>query len=382
MLKLVDKSIVSLENVVNMYGTKKIKDSFKKTGKIVANNKKTILSKLERHCEFKELANNRYRIVKVYDNPIPQSYNKLNTGFYQYLAPIVLIKLLKEHDETNKILLPLMDYAQHIDMINDNYKMLKYNQDSEDVQEQLGMEQSFIKDYFEKVDDNIKYYIQRCLEHLEKADVLKWYKIPMVRKKKISVSMNSKNNPVINCAYEDVRATTEEVAYYNQIFEEIRKELDIKSKSECFYGYKAFSFCAKLSEKLKEKDIVYFYDCYEIYYTSLERCNNLLQLFENHDDEGMLIKSFNEKFKEIVNTNAERRHLKDISDETSGGRIYGEENYMENFKTLSDTTIDKDAEKMKIKRTNISGDIMDKLDSDFEIKVIKKCGSRCFEKIL
>jgi len=381
-LKLTEQGIVSLEEIVNRFGSPKIKDTYNKTGRLVTKNKQNVLQKLSRHCEYKELANNRFRIIRIYENPIPTAYYKLNEGFYKYLAPIVLIKLLEEHDETNKILLPLMDYAQHIEMINRNYTLLKYNQDSEVVEKELKIEPAHIRDYFEKVDDNIKYYIQRCLEQLESADVLKWYKIPMIRKKKVSVSTDSKNNPVIHCEYEDVRATSEEVSYFNEVFEKVREELHIQSKSECFYGRKAFDFCLKLTEILKEKNIMYFYDCYEIYHTSLERCNNLLQLFENHDNRDVLINQFNEKFEEIICVNAEKRHTKELEKEQSS-KIYIQDNYVANFKTLSQITIDRDAEKIRLRKTSSSREeenAIKRIDDEFEIKVFKKCGNRVIEK--
>jgi hypothetical protein len=381
-LKLIDNGLIKLSDIVDKFASDKIKDTYYKTGKIANHNKNTILQKLARHCEFKELLNNRYRITKIYENPIPAAFNKLNEGFYKYLSPIMLIKLLEEHDETNKILLPLMDYARHIDMINSNYTLLKYNQDSEMVEKELQMEMSHVKDYFEKVDDNIKYYIQRCLEQLEKADVLKWYKIPMVRKKKLSHAVDEKGRIIVECEYEDVRATPEEVSYFNEVFEKLRKELNIQSKTECFYGRKAFDFCIKLTSHLKEKDIMYFYDCYEIYYTSLERCNNLLQLFENHDNQDVLIERFNEKFEEIICNNALKRHTKELEKEIPS-KVYEHEKYVANFKTLSQMTIDKGAEKIRLKRKHSSQEeesAIRKMDNEFEIKVLKKCGNRVIEK--
>jgi hypothetical protein len=125
---------------------------------------------------------------------------------------------------------------------------MKYNQEA--ASEYLGVNNDVVKEYFEKMDDNIKYYIQRCLEYLQSADVLKWYKVPMVRKKNKETFINSNGNIMIKCSYEDLRATPEEVSYFNTVFEDLRNEMNIKSKSECFYGSKALNFCKSLSENI------------------------------------------------------------------------------------------------------------------------------------
>lgn len=373
-MQLVEKRIISLHEIIEKYATPTIKDSYKKTGKLATKNKQSVLQSFARYCEYKELSNNRYRITRVFKTPVPTTFTKLNDGLYKYLAPIVLNKLLTEHDETNKIVMPLMDYARHIEMINDNYKPMKYNQEA--TSEYLGVNNDVIREYFDKMDDNIKYYIQRCLDYLQSADVLKWYKVPMVRKKKKETIIQSNGNIMIRCYYEDLRATPEEVNHFNTVFEDLRKEMNIKSKSECFYGSKALKFCKSLSEKLNELDIQYFYDGYEIYYTSLERCENLLQTFENYNNTDLLTQQFNETFISSIVGNAEQRQLKELKKELSES-FKKDSNYIANFKILSETTINQDVPKVKLKKQqDQEKEMLNKFENDFPVEVIKTYDNR------
>jgi len=368
---------ISEKDLVNKFASKSVKKTYKEKGKFTSSNKKHLLEKINQYCIINDLGNREYEITEIYKIPKPASLSKLQSGLYQYMAPIILIKLLKEHDENNKIILPLMDYARHIEMINHNYKPVKYNQDEFSIS--LDINKLVFREFFEKVDDNIKYYIQRCLEYLQSADVLKWYKVPMVKKKKIiNVYIDQKGNPVVEGEFENVRATPEEVKYFNEVSELARVSLDIKSKPECFYGKKAFQFCKIVTEKLKEKGIMYFYDGYEIYYTNIDRCNTLLKEFKDCDNEHELIKRFNEEFINLIMDNAEKRQLK--------VEIYNqyrkEGNYIANFKTLSELTIDNKAEKIKLKYKykDKEADILNQVDNDFHINVTKKIGDKIIKK--
>lgn len=368
----IKKGFMTTNEFVEMFGSDKIKKTYLEEKNLSGSSRTYLIKKARRYCDI-EIKDGLYIIKEVYKYPIPSSFNKLNEGLYQYLAPIILNKLINVHDENNKIVLPLMDYARNINMINENYQPVKYNQ--RDISSIVNIDMVIINEYFEKVDDDIRYYIQRCLEYLQSADVLKWYKVPMVRKKKSSVVIEN-GNPVINCDYEDVRATSEEVKYYNNLFEETRLELNIKSKSECFFGSKAIEFCKKLSEKLKEtSNILYFYDSYEIYYTSKERCYNLLTKFKNYSNEKLIIKQFNTEFIKHIVSNAEKRQIKEIEKMIKTYRVQG--NYITDFKTLSELTINKDSEKIYFKKNR---ERINKIDEEFTFKVVKKYKNTIIEK--
>ena len=105
----------------------------------------------------------------------------MKSGLYKYISPLILLKLLNGHDENNKVVFPLLDWALFIEMVNQNYKPVKYNQ--AEASGHLNISLTIIREFFEKVDDSIRYYMENALRYLQSANVLKWYKIPMVRKR-------------------------------------------------------------------------------------------------------------------------------------------------------------------------------------------------------
>lgn len=357
------KSEINTRQLVELFGTKKNKEYYANNNKLPTSTKKSILTKASRYCDIIDLGNGKYQINKVYTNPKPLTLNKLQNGIYQYMAPLILLKLLNGHDKNNKVVFPLLDWALFIDMINNNYKPMKYNQSN--TGEYLNINTSIINEFFEKVDENIRYYIENCLEYLKKADVLVWYKVPMLRKRIIERSESTNKDINIKCSYIDARATDEEIKYIIDTSELIRSLYGIKNKSECFYGNKAEIYRRELQNKLTRQDILYFYDSYEVYYTNKLRCNNLLKDF-TYSNEKELIHNFNKYFIEnIVVSNAEKRQAKEIIKQY---RL--DENYITNFKTLSELTLDIQQKLNVSKEINTKVDKSERMKNDFNFNVI------------
>ena len=74
-------------------------------------------------------------------------------------------------------------------------------------------------------------------------------------------------------------ATDEEVNFINLLENEIDEELDIKTKWKDTMVKRLGMYKEKLYTKLKMMDILYFYDGYQVFYTSLDRCKELLKEF-------------------------------------------------------------------------------------------------------
>lgn len=359
------KGIINNNELIELFGTKKNKEYFKDHNKILSSTKNSILNKASRYCDIIDLGNGKYQINKVYTNPKPLTLNKMQNGLYQYMSPLILLKLLKGHDKNNKVVFPLLDWALYIDMINKNYKPMKYNQNN--TSEYLNINVSIVNEFFEKIDENIRYYIENCLEYLRKADVLVWYKVPMLRKRVIERSDSNNKDINIKCSYIDVRATDEEIKYIIDTSELIRSLHGIKNKSECFYGSKAEIYRRELQNKLIQQDILYSYDSYEVYYTNKTRCNNLLKEF-TYINEKELIDNFNKYFIEnIVISNAEKRQANEIIKQY---RL--DKNYIANFQTLSELTLDNQQKQNIAKEIKTTIDKSDRMKDDFNFKIVYK----------
>lgn len=366
--------IINLEKLVDMFGTKKHKENYIKNKKLSTSNKETILKNAQRYCDIEEVSPCKYRIISIYDIPKPKNLNKLKKGVYNYMAPLILLKLLTGHDENNKVTFPLMSLATYIDLININYKPIKYNMI--EASSHLDIDIGIMNDFFERVDDSIKYYIENCLDMLKKADVLIWYKVPMIRKRDLSrVYKNDDTDINLECRYVDIKATDEEVNYILKCSETVRKNLGIIEKYECFYGAKAKKFRHQLGELLKQRDILYFYDCYEVFYTNIDRCNLLLKEFDCVNEK-KLIKKLNQSLINMINENAQKRHedsLEKFLAEELLRKFYRiDKKYIDNFQILSNLTINHKEKRNISKEINIDGKISeDQIENDFNIKIIK-----------
>jgi hypothetical protein len=289
------------------------------------------------------------------------------------MSPIILLKLLKGHDENNKVVFPLLDWAAYIDMINKNYVPMKFNQKS--ASEYLDINIATINEFFEKIDEKIRYYIENCLNYLKKADVLVWYKVPMVRKRHIK-RVNMYNTDInLECSYSNSKATDEEMKYIISCSELVRTKLDIKSKAECFYGGKAEIYRKELSRLLLERDILYFYESYEVFYTNIDRCEKLLAEFD-YTDEYDLVKNFNQTFIETMIDNAQIRQDKEITNKIVK-KYRLDEGYVASFRTLSELTLDSD-QTTSIQK-HLKPEHNRNINTDFNFKIYDKKGEKLSE---
>ena len=363
---------IKIKELVKLMGTNSQLVSYQKTKKIGSNTKKVLLEKLSRYCEYEDLGGGAYKIITVYNSPKPASLSKLQSGIFQYMSPLILLELLNNSDVNKKITLPLYKWARLIDMVNKNYQPTRYNRRL--VGEYLEVDISVINEFFEKVDDSMRYYIETCLENLRKADVLEWFKVPMLKKRKAIQGSNFDGDLTLNCDYEHIRATDEEYKYIIDCSEHVRKELEIKTKSECFYGSKSAEYKEKLQALLKQRDILYCYESYEVFYTNEERCKRLLEEFK-YEDKMALIKGFNAEFIDMLLKNAEKRKTKEIaSNMIKEYRLA--ENYLADLTIISNLTIPYDCSIDIYKELKLGEDYLDnkrrEIERDFNVKLVNK----------
>lgn len=366
---MLEKGVYTERELVEIFGTEKQKESYTKNNRFIGNNKQYILSKAQRVCNINHINNGTYEVVEIYKHPVPNNFNKLNSGIYQYMSPIILLKLLTESDQNNKITFPLFDLANMITMTNKNYKPAKYNQGL--VGEFLDVDQNVVSEFFEKVDYSVRYYIESCLNYLKAADVLEWFKAPMVKKRRMEMGSTVDGVIPLVCERTDERATDEEIKFINDCKEQVRLELKITNRSECFYGGKAQLYKKRLQELLKNKDILYSYETYNIFYTNIDRCKSLLSKFEY--DESTLLGEFNKYFIDYILENAKERQM---NKEEVIKRYRLEEGYLSGFNTLSSWTINSAQSNNIRNEIGLTDTQNDRLKQDFDVIFVNKKGGK------
>lgn len=357
---------INTKELVELFGTKAHRDYYKKHKKVPNSMKNTLLNRASAYCDIESYGSGDYRINRLHEVPYPLSFSKANQGIYQFMSPLILLKLLSG----DRVTFPLIDWAMYIDMVNKNYKPMKFNKNL--TSNSLSVPSEIVGEFFEKIDDSIRYYMENCLEYLRMCDVLVWYKVPTVRKRVVErVNVDGSSDINLKCGYTDQLATEEEVKFINKCSDESRIELDIVNKRECFYGSKSEAYCKLLSDKLKQQDILYHYDSYQVYYTSLERCKNLLSLFK-YDDVPSLVRNFNNEFIKYMINCAQKRYDTAIAKNLS--KLHRQTHqYIMGFDTLSNITIDKDSEVDMYKELDVKNNpkSQEKFFNDFNVNIIK-----------
>lgn len=305
--------IISNEELVNLFGSEKNKKYFYLTNNVNNTMKETLLKRAYCVCEIIDLGCGEYEITKIRENKLPQSFYSLNKSLYKYLAPIILKKILYDYHQDNALVTTNFKYANIIGMINKNYTLIKKYKTS--AIKRYGFDRKYLYEYYSYVDDSIKYYIKNSLELLKKCDVLKYDEPYMIIYRKI---LDSHDMSKVNLNFKDECkvASFEEIRHYTDIEESIKKEMQIENDQEAYFSHKTKKFKEKLLNKLKlnpiinengEKIIILLkFKGYRIWYTTIEKCENLLKEFSD-DGINTLIENFNEEFIEITLNNLKNR---------------------------------------------------------------------------
>ena len=320
----------------------------------------------------------QYIIHKIYGVEKDDLILPLKKGLYNFLTPLILSKLVEEHYQNNnfKITLPFLGWAKKFDIVNDNYSLIKYNQNKSS--EQLGIDKETMFEYFEKMDDCIKYYMQECLTTLSKQsglDLIDFDSIKMVRKQKLISEPNDNGGiDLIPSEWDEVVSDNDRKFVYD-CESKAKAFANIVDNKEKFYGTKSLIYNKELKRLLRERNILFMYSAFNIYCKNIDEIKKTFTKFADVtlDNNNNFITTFNEKFLEYIDKKAKNIHNKEQKKEDNADKKYIKsyrlvETYIDNFNLLSDTTIKVGAENLKDKiKTDDTQSIMEK----FNINIIK-----------
>ncbi len=328
------------KELVRMFGSDAQKKSYEENKRFVGNYKQALLKKLSRYCDIKDLGNRTYKILKVYEYPLPANFNKMTKSLYQYITPLLLTSLINGHDKNNKIDITLGKWAREINMVNRNYNLVKYNR--EDSSKEFQYPIDTINDFYSKADDMIDWYITNALDYLKSAGLIIWrdvYRIN-VEVSNGKVSIDEKGNVYTDISIDIHQASKEEMEYYSNCVSVADSIAGINNASERYYSKKSKQFNEVLREELYKRKIKCVYKTYEAYYVNLDKCKFILDKFGKIDMDS-LIKDFNREFTNMIIANAEKRF-----DRSPNSYFYcnGKDDYRLCFEGLCEVTIDSETE--------------------------------------
>lgn len=307
--------------------------SYHKKNKFASGKHKSMfLDTLARYCDYEyDPVTKKYKILEVYKYPKSLYDSKIHKGIYQYLAPLILNEVLfGEGYKDRKAVITSMDLAQDIKLVNSNYGNVKYNQEAAHVD--LGFTPKILAEYFNKADNRIDDYIRRCIKYLSAMNCVIYNETHMIglMPKKAEI-----DGCLIHVEPAQIRkATDDEMKLYSRLVEKASHKAKICSDAEKWYGKKALRYNTELTRLLKENGIIFVCRAFELWRVDEEQCKNIMRSFSNktinqrRQEIGFLLKA-------IMDGNAENRLAKnqDLGD-----------NYLEQFKRLSDLTLIYDAD--------------------------------------
>lgn len=374
MLNLQEGTISSKE-LIEKFGTMKQKEAFLKNKKLNIATKQRILKKANKFCNIEDLGQGKFAIHKVYSMLKDDHILQLKNGLYQYMAPLILSKLIQDCDENGKISLSFLGWIRKFDMINDNYGYMKYHQDISS--EKLEINPDIMWEYFDKINECLKHYFHRCLEIMQnpnELDLIDYSEVKMVKKGSVSLQGHYGNYSLIGDYIHEI-ISDEDNRYVLDCEQEAKIIADIQRPQEKFYGTKLYIYNSYMKQKLAERDIICVYKVYNIFFKDYNKVCEALKKFEYQNDCNF-VSDFNKYFIEYVNNKAKLRQNKEIEksqDETIDIKFLEQhrllETYLSEIHKLSDMTLRQDSENIidKIRIESTTDDFL----NEFNINIKK-----------
>jgi len=299
---------IDIKKLVNIFGTDKQKEGYKKDKKLNNRVKEGIIKKASKFCEIEDCGQGIFKIHKVFnlDMDNDELIFPLLKGLSQYVTPLILSKLLNEQDENYKITLSFISWAQKFQMINGNYNLMRYHQ--EKSSEYLKIDEHTMFDYFNKMDDCIQYYLEKIFKILSNKSGLDLIEFDSVTKvRKIIRDQSIKGVKIkFKCNFIDEEISDEDRKFVIDCENKAKEEAGITNNKDKFYGIKAKLYKDKLSELLIEKDILFTYRAYNIFCKNKKEVANVLSKFESILDyrSENFIEEFNNIFMDYIENKA------------------------------------------------------------------------------
>lgn len=279
----------------------------------------------------------------MYDDPLPENIKKMKNGIYDYLIPVLLTLLLNHKDKYNNFNFTVLNFANTIKMINDNYIPMSKN--IEYTNDKLKISKNMLIEYFKRIDNLIAYYITHAMDLLKDADIAKWkeyYMLCVIQTDthlKLqpfgSVSNKYKVDSHVSTSYR--LATQEEIDWIDNLKNKIQEILKINTVSECYFGKKSDKYKVMFQTELLKRDILFDFKMYQLQYQQKSELKTKL-LLNTYDEqtEPQRINELNKAFQDLINKTAEKRYNKDVSKYSNRYT----DNYLDFYNLLVGVTID------------------------------------------
>lgn len=308
---------------------------------------------LERYCTYEiDATTGKYKIKQVYEYPKTSAEMKIHRGIYQYLTPLILDRVINADNDSKKSFYTSLDIAKEVCMFNENYSVMKYQQDA--VVNDIQIPRSTVFEFFMNTDNRMDDYIRRCIKYLENMNCVIYNEVHIVKTADKTAVVNG-DEVLIEDAGDKHKASDDEMKLYTDLVNLASIEAGVKTNAEKWYGKTSTIYKKELSKLLGENNIEFVIRGFELWRVNKNRCEEILETFK---DKTILQrkKEIGAVFKIMMDNNAKNREP---------NRLAFDSRYIENFTSLTDITLPYGAE-----------DILPRLPSakTYEAKMQEKAG--------
>lgn len=305
-IKNIKTGEITEQELVNLFGSEAQKKSYKSNGHFIGSNKQTLLKNISKYCKIEYCDRRIYRITEIYSYSLPSNFAKMNKSLYRYIIPLLLSYITDRHGGNNKSDMGLYRWAVKIGMVNKNFNLARYNQESTSLE--TGIPVTVINDFFNKSANMIGWYMDNAFSYLKSAELIVcncvYYASKEISSGRIKIDENG--NIYAGISLDRHRASKEETRYYFRCVNAANTVAGIENTKERYYGKKSDRFNSVLKKELYKEKIKCIYKTYEVSCTDTGKCRFVLEQFGeiNHD---RLTSRFNKEFTAMVMENAEKR---------------------------------------------------------------------------
>lgn len=367
MLKI---GIIGNKELLSEFGTEKNKEDYIKNNKLQTNTKKSLFKKAYSKYDIEDISNGFYKIHNIRDIELPKEFINLNRDIYKFLSPLIIKIIINNYyNESNPFNITIFKYAYDLGAISKNYTLIKKYKTS--AKNLLDLEMNNIINFYSNIDRCIKYYIKNCLELLKKADILD-YKEPDMLAYRYSDHYHGINSYYSTGSDYYKFATIEEIRLYIDIEEKVMKSMGIENRQQAYYGKLKNKYKEELKKELSKNTIkdsdgneiimLLKFTGYTIFYTSIDKCKNMLDNYENIEDT-YLKDNLNIFFINFITEYSKNNKaiFKDVLEQSK---------YIGDFNILSNLTLRHDAEEISLNKDMILKKHKNKDLNSFQYEVL------------
>lgn len=334
-MSIESKRYLEIELVRLVCSPKQIQ-SYEKQGKFAGGKQRAMfLKRLSECCEFEYDSEKReYCVLKVLAVPQTKAEKQLHDGIYQFLAPLILNRVIEYERQNQTAVLTSFELAREIGLVNQNYNLIRYN--IKTAKKDLNIPYKELNDFLSIVYRRIDDYVCRCIKYLQSDGAIGANEVHIIQTFEETAKIES-HTIVVTKESDRHIASADEMTLYQQLVTMASDIAGTHTNREQRFGKDSYKFKNSIRQLLYDNGIDYVSRGLELWCTDIKKAEQLIAEYDNFSTISYT-EQLNLKFKALIDRNAEKLAAK---------KELPDANYVEHFKTLSSLTLLNGAEDVR-----------------------------------